>query len=72
MTQRDLNRAVASATSESLSTIMRLGFSIADPADVDFDPEPNDLPPQMVDWDALDAERHDDDVWRRHYALAAV
>ena len=72
MTQRDLELAVASATSESVSTIARLGFSIADPDEVDFDPEPNDLPPQMVDWDALDAERHDDDVWRRHYALAAV
>ena len=72
MTQRDLDLAVASATSESLTTISRLGFSIADPDEVDFDPEPNDLRPQMVDWDALDAERHDDDVWRRHYALAAV
>ena len=72
MTQRDLDRAVASATSESLSTISRLGFSIADPHDVDFDPEPNDLRPQMVDWDVLDAERHHDDVRSRHHALAAV
>ena len=71
MTQRDLDRAVANATSESVTTISRLGFSIADPDEVDFDPEPNDLPPQTVDWDALAAARHEE-TWRRRYALAAV
>lgn len=56
MTQHDLNSAVACATGESLSEIRRRGFSIADPAEVLFDPEPNQLVPQMIDWD--DFERH--------------
>lgn len=40
MTQSRLNRAVARATGESLATIESLGFSIANPDAVDFDPEP--------------------------------
>jgi hypothetical protein len=56
MTQAKLNRAVARATGESLGTIRRRGFSIADPACTDFDPEPYN-PPSMVDWDDLDANR---------------
>jgi hypothetical protein len=27
------------------------GFSQADPESVDFDPEPSDVPPQVIDWD---------------------
>lgn len=53
MTHTDLEQAVASATGESLRTIRHRGFSIMDPREVDFDPEPNDLPVQMVDWDHL-------------------
>ena len=56
MTQAKLNRAVARATGESLGTIRRRGFSIGDPLDVDFDPEPYS-PPAMIDWDDLDAHR---------------
>jgi hypothetical protein len=52
-----LQRAVARATGESLREIRRRGFGLADPAEVDFDPEPNDLPPQLVDWDELETER---------------
>lgn len=52
-----LQRAVARATGESLREIRRRGFGLADPADVDFDPEPNDLPPQFVDWDELESQR---------------
>lgn len=57
MTHRQLNRAVAMATGESLREIRLRGFSLADPSDVDFDPEPNDAPPQIVDWDELALER---------------
>lgn len=57
MTYRQLHRAVAAATGESLREIRRRGFGPADPAEVDFDPEPNDVPPQTVDWDALEFER---------------
>jgi len=51
MTQQDLDRAVSAATGEELREIRRRGFSIVDPADVDFDPEPDDLPAQVIDWD---------------------
>lgn len=54
MTQRDINSAVALTTGESLSEIRRRGFSIADPAEVRFDPEPDQLIPQMIDWDDLE------------------
>lgn len=57
MTQADLDCRVARATGESVATIQRLGFSMADPDAVDYDPEPDDRPPQVVDWDRLEAER---------------
>ena len=51
MTQYDLENAVACATGESLCEIRHRGFSIADPHEVRFDPEPDQLIPQMIDWD---------------------
>ena len=57
MTQNDLNRAVAEATGETVTTIRDLGFSIADPAVVCHDPEPHALDAKAVDWDELDARR---------------
>jgi hypothetical protein len=56
MTQASLNRSVAKATGESLNTIRRRGFSIADPATTDFDPEPCS-PPAVVDWDEVASGR---------------
>lgn len=53
MTQRDLDLAVARTTGENLREIHRRGFSLADPLDVNFDPEPCSLEPQIVDWDEL-------------------
>lgn len=50
MTQRDLNRAVASVTGESVDTIERMGFS---PLTETMD----DLAPQMMDWDEADDSR---------------
>jgi len=44
MTQSQLERAVALATGESVSTIRGLGFGIADPAVVCYDPEPRARP----------------------------
>lgn len=55
MTQAHLERAVARATGEDISTIKRMGFSVVDPDQIEHDPEP--ALPQVVDWDALDAER---------------
>ena len=57
MSQYELDSAVAQATGESLRTIRRRGFSIIDPEVIDFDSEPNILPIQVVDWDALEAQR---------------
>ncbi len=58
MTQSEIYLAVARATGDDLREIRHLGFSIADPDVVYFDPEPDNRPPQVVDWDALANERH--------------
>ena len=42
MTQKQLNELVAQATGEDLDEIQRRGFSIADPVEANFDPEPYD------------------------------
>ena len=57
MTQAELNRAVAQATGEPVSTVAHMGFSVADPLHVTNDPEPTDRPPHVVDWDEVDAQR---------------
>lgn len=49
--------AVARVTGETLREIRRRGFSVADLADVRFDPEPDDHPPQIIDWDQFDSQR---------------
>ena len=58
MKQADLNRAVARATGESVSTIKRLGFLLAEPAD-SLDPNAEENGPYVIDWDALEAQRND-------------
>ena len=58
MTQTQLEQMVARATGEDIRAIRQRGFSVADPFEVDFDPEPDNLPPQMIDWDELDMERN--------------
>jgi len=50
MTQAELNRAVATATGETVKTIADLGF-------VPLEPIPVEREPQVVDWDALDERR---------------
>lgn len=61
MTHSRIDRAVARATGESIATIRRMGFQIACPRLVRFDPEPdaNQIAgePAIVDWDDLDAQR---------------
>jgi hypothetical protein len=57
MRQLELEHLVASATGESLREIRERGFSLADPARVDFDPEPDHRPPLVIDWDAFDRQR---------------
>lgn len=51
MGQLEIDRAVASVTGEKLGLIRGLGFSIADPLDVAYDPEPRG--PLVLDWDSM-------------------
>lgn len=46
-----LESLLVQATGETRSTLRRRGFHLADPLDVDFDPEPDLVPPQVFDWD---------------------
>ena len=46
MRQADLNRAVSRATGESVSTIQRLGFGLAEP-DESFEPDPDEQQTQQ-------------------------
>jgi len=48
---------VADATGETVTTIRNLGFDIADPDVVSYDPEPYDLGTKTIDWDELDTRR---------------
>lgn len=61
MTQKELDREVARLTGEEISTIRQFGFSIADPSNVEHDPEPfdfaYDVEAKIIDWDHFDAER---------------
>ena len=57
MKQADLNRAVSRATGETISTIKRLGFFLADPVD-SHDPDADLDGPYVIDWDELEAQRH--------------
>lgn len=58
MIQQDIDDAVCVATGECLCEVRRRGFSIADPLDVNFDPEPNFLPPSQIDWDEIELNRN--------------
>jgi hypothetical protein len=52
MLQADLDHAVANVAGESLSIVQQLGFGLADPLVVSFDPEAH-----VVDWDEVDGGR---------------
>jgi hypothetical protein len=58
MTQYEIDSAVAARTGEELREIQSRGFSIGNMSDINFDPEPDDSPPQTVDWDELDLMRN--------------
>ena len=59
MTQNQLVHDLARITGETVATIRHLGFSVADPTDVSFDPEQprRRRRPRVMDWDRLDAQR---------------
>ncbi len=56
MKQSDLNRAVALATGESVSTVKRLGFLLAEPDEV-IDPAAEESGPYVIDWDELESNQ---------------
>ncbi|MCA9124972.1 MAG: hypothetical protein KDB11_32570 [Planctomycetales bacterium] len=72
MTQSQLDRQIARATGEDLREIQRRGFSLADPAETNFDPEPDCLPPQIIDWDDLESQRYEASAWRREHEPVAA
>jgi hypothetical protein len=51
MSQNDIDRAVANVTGENIGVIQGRGFTIADPLEVTFDPEPRG--PLVLDWDSM-------------------
>ncbi|MFT5523614.1 MAG: hypothetical protein ACI9HK_001562 [Pirellulaceae bacterium] len=57
MRQNDLNRAVADATGETVTTIKKLGFMLAEP-DIFDDLDDEIAGPLVIDWDELDAQRY--------------
>ena len=71
MKQTDLDRAVAQATGETVSTIKRLGFLLADP-DSDIHADSDEHGPYVIDWDALEAGRYDEDTRRPTYEPAVA
>lgn len=54
MQQSELNRQVARATGETVSTIKRIGFLIADPSEPIGDPDSPDLGGRVLDWDEIE------------------
>ncbi len=56
MKQSDLNRAVALATGETIATVKRLGFLLAEPHET-VDPDSETSGPLVIDWDELDNQR---------------
>ena len=65
MTQRDLNRAVARATGESVDMIERMGFG-------PLDENSGDREPHTIDWDADDDARLAVQSVRRRRLAATV
>ncbi|MBN72937.1 MAG: hypothetical protein CME32_27090 [Gimesia sp.] len=56
MKQSDLNRAVALATGETIATVKRLGFLLAEPHET-VDPDSETSGPLVIDWDELENQR---------------
>ncbi len=57
MSPRVLHAAIARATGEDVREIRRRGFSIVHPG-ARFDPEPDQRPHQVLDWDQVDLGRN--------------
>lgn len=59
MSQAELDRQVSRVTGESLREVRRRGFSVLSPQLSVLEPDADDLcPPQVLDWDQVEAERY--------------
>jgi len=67
MKQADLNRDRCAA-GETASTIAQFGFQIDEPGGR-FDSDRQ--APEVIDWDVLDAQRHEE-TWSPHHELAVA
>ena len=57
MRQADIYRSVSRVTGETVATVKRLGFLIAEPSDVIDDPDAESLGPHVIDWDEFQARQ---------------
>jgi len=71
MKQADLDRAVAQVTGDTISTIKRLGFLLDDPL-ASLEPDSDEHGPYVIDWDELQAERHERQAWRPQHEPAVA
>ena len=71
MKQADLDRAVARATGETVSTIKRLGFLLADPTG-SLEPDLDEHALRVIDWDHVEAQRFEGNTWRPHHEPAVA
>jgi hypothetical protein len=62
MLQNDLYRSISRATGESIATVKRLGFLIAEPSQPISDPEAEHLGPHVIDWDEFQAAQENLDA----------
>ena len=70
MRQADLDRAVARATGESVSTIKRLGFLLDEPLPETKDADAEEFGPCVLDWDEIEFRRFTDAHEERHHVPA--
>ena len=71
MKQADIDRAVARATGETVSTIKRLGFLLAD-SNGSLGPDPDEQGPFIIDWDDLESQRFEERTGRPRYEPVAA
>jgi len=62
---------INNSTDESVSTVLRLGFLLADPID-DMETDSDNYGPHVIDWDELEAERRHNLIGRPSHDLAAA
>lgn len=62
MLQADLYRDISRVTGETIASIKRVGFLIADPSQPISDPEAESLGFHTIDWDEFAARQEDEEA----------